>query len=73
MIITSKRKVEREASSWIEPCKKVFTRYEIKETSYLGIVMLATIIRVYEVLGQAPLLFVFFLSQIMSTDTESKN
>jgi hypothetical protein len=37
--------------SWIESCKKVFPRYEIKETSYLGIVMLAAIIRLDEVLG----------------------
>jgi hypothetical protein len=37
--------------SWIESCKKVFPRYEIKETSYLGIVMLAAIIRLHEVLG----------------------
>ena len=33
--------------SWIESCKKVFPRYEIKETSYLGIVMLAAIIRLH--------------------------
>jgi hypothetical protein len=26
-------------------CKKVFPRYEIKEISYLGVVMLAAIIR----------------------------
>jgi hypothetical protein len=37
--------------SWIESCKKVFPRYEIKEISYLGIVMLAAIIRLHEVLG----------------------
>lgn len=37
--------------SWIESCKKVFPRYEIKETSYLGVVMLAAIIRLDAVLG----------------------
>ena len=37
--------------SWIESCKKVIPRYEIKETSYLGIVMVAAIIRLHEVLG----------------------
>jgi len=37
--------------SWIESCKKVFPRYEIKEKSYLGVVMLAAIIRLHEVLG----------------------
>jgi hypothetical protein len=36
--------------SWIESCKKVFPRYEIKETSYLGVVMLAVIIRLNDVL-----------------------
>jgi len=37
--------------SWIESCKKVFPRYEIKEISYLGVVMLAVIMRLHEVLG----------------------
>ncbi|MGB9939370.1 transposase [Methanosarcina sp.] len=37
--------------SWIESCKKVFPRYEIKEISYLGVVMLAAIIRLNQVLG----------------------
>jgi transposase len=37
--------------SWIESCKKVYPRYEIKETSYLGVVILAAIIRLQEVLG----------------------
>jgi len=37
--------------SWIESCKKVFPRYEIKEISYLGVVMLAAIMRLAEVLG----------------------
>ena len=37
--------------SRIESCKKVFPRYEIKETSYLGVVMLAAIMRLHEVLG----------------------
>jgi len=37
--------------SWIESCKKLFPRYEIKETSYLGVVMVAAIIRVNELLG----------------------
>jgi transposase len=37
--------------SWIASCKKVFPRYEIKETSYLGVVMLAAIMRLDEVLG----------------------
>ena len=37
--------------SWIESCKKVFPRYEIKERSYLGSVILAAIMRLDEVLG----------------------
>jgi hypothetical protein len=37
--------------SWIESCKKVFPRYEIKEISYLGVVMLTAIMRVHELLG----------------------
>ncbi|MGB9928195.1 MAG: transposase [Methanosarcina sp.] len=37
--------------SWIESCKKVFPRYEIKEISYLGVVILAAIMRLAEVLG----------------------
>lgn len=37
--------------SWIESCKKLFPRYEIKETSYLGVVTVAAIIRLNEVLG----------------------
>ncbi|MDR7665325.1 hypothetical protein RG963_05905 [Methanosarcina sp. Z-7115] len=37
--------------SWIESCKKVFPRYEIKEISYLGVVMLAVIMILDEVLG----------------------
>ncbi|MCO5381417.1 MAG: hypothetical protein NHB15_04315 [Methanosarcina barkeri] len=31
--------------------KQVFPRYEIKEISYLGVIMLAAIIRLNEVLG----------------------
>lgn len=37
--------------SWIESCNKVFPRYEIKEISYLGVVMLAAIMRLNQVLG----------------------
>lgn len=37
--------------SWIESCKKVFPRYEIKEISYIGVVILAAIMRLSEVLG----------------------
>ena len=37
--------------SWIESCKKVSPKYEIKEMSYLGVVMLAAIIRLNQVLG----------------------
>jgi hypothetical protein len=37
--------------SWIESYKKVFPRYEIKEISYPGVVMLAAIIRLNQVLG----------------------
>lgn len=37
--------------SWIESYKKVFPRYEVKEISYLGVVMLAAIVRVNQVLG----------------------
>ena len=39
--------------SWIESCKKVFPRYEIKETSYLGVVILAAIMRLNQLLGSA--------------------
>jgi hypothetical protein len=46
-----KKSVIERFYSWIESCKKVFPRYEIKETSYLGVVMLAAIVRVHEVLG----------------------
>jgi hypothetical protein len=48
--ITKENIVER-FFSWIESCKKVFPRYEIKEESYLGVVMVAAIIRLHEVLG----------------------
>ena len=37
--------------SWIESYKKVFPRYEVKEISYLGVVTLAAIMRVNQVLG----------------------
>ena len=37
--------------SWIESCKKVFPRYESKEISHLGVVMLAAIMRLDKVLG----------------------
>ncbi len=37
--------------SWIESYKKVFPRYEVKEISYLGVVMLAAIMRLNQVLG----------------------
>jgi transposase len=37
--------------SWIESCKKVVPRYEIKEMSYLGIVIMAAILRIHQVLG----------------------
>ncbi len=46
-----KKSVIERFYSWIGSCKKVFPRYEIKETSYLGVVMLAAIVRVHEVLG----------------------
>jgi transposase len=46
-----KKSVIERFYSWIKSCKKVFPRYEIKETSYLGVVMLAAIVRVNEVLG----------------------
>ena len=46
-----KKSVIERFNSWIESCKKVFPRYEIKETSYLGVVMLAAIVRAHEVLG----------------------
>jgi hypothetical protein len=38
-------------SSVISQSKKVFPRYEIKEIAYLGVIMLAAIIRLNEVLG----------------------
>ncbi len=37
--------------SWIESCKKVFPRYKIKEISYLRVVMVEAIVRLYEALG----------------------
>jgi transposase len=37
--------------SWIELCKRVFPRYEIKEISYLGVIMLAAIMKINRVLG----------------------
>jgi hypothetical protein len=37
--------------SWIESYKKVFPRYEIKEISYLGVVIFAAIMRLNQVLG----------------------
>ena len=46
-----KKSIVERFFSWIESCKKVFPRYEIKETSYLGVVMVAAIIRVNELLG----------------------
>lgn len=46
-----KKSVVERFFSWIKSCKKIFPRYEIKDTSYLGVVMLATIIRLHEVLG----------------------
>lgn len=46
-----KKSVVERFFSWIESCKKVSPRYEIKETSYLGVVMLAAIIRLDELLG----------------------
>ena len=46
-----KKSVIERFYSWIESCKNVFPRYEIKETSYLGVVMLAAIIRLDELLG----------------------
>ena len=46
-----KKSIVERFFSWIESCKKVFPRYEIKEESYLGVVMVAAIIRLNEVLG----------------------
>ncbi|AKB49565.1 putative IS1648 transposase [Methanosarcina barkeri str. Wiesmoor] len=46
-----KKSIVKRFFSWIESCKKVFPRYEIKETSYLGVVMVAVIIRLNELLG----------------------
>jgi predicted transcriptional regulator len=37
--------------SWIESCKKVFPRHEVKEISYLGVVTLAAIMKLNQVLG----------------------
>jgi len=46
-----KKSVIERFFSWIESCKKVFPRYEIKEISYLGVVTLAAIMRLAKVLG----------------------
>ena len=46
-----KKSIVERFFSWIESCKKVLPRYEIKEESYLGVVMVAAIIRLNEVLG----------------------
>ncbi|MDD2498057.1 MAG: transposase [Desulfitobacteriaceae bacterium] len=50
-----KKSIVERFFSWIESCKKVVPRYEIKEESYIGVVMAAAIIRLNELLGQAPL------------------
>jgi transposase len=46
-----KKSIVKRFFSWIESCKKVLPRYKIKEESYLGVVMVAAIIRLHEVLG----------------------
>ena len=46
-----KKSIVKRFFSWIESCKKVFPRYEIKEKSYIGVVMVAAIIKLNEVLG----------------------
>ncbi len=46
-----KKSIVERFFSWIESCKKVFPIYEIKEESYLGVVMIAAIIRLQEVSG----------------------
>jgi len=46
-----KKSIVERFFSWIESCKKVFPRYEVKEESYLGVVIVAAIIRLNEVLG----------------------
>jgi len=40
-----KKSVVERFFSWIESCQKVLPRYEIKEESYIGVVMVAAIIR----------------------------
>jgi transposase len=37
--------------TWIESCKKAFPKYEIKEISSLGVITLATIIKLNQVFG----------------------
>ena len=46
-----KKSIIERLFSWIESCKKVIPRYEIKEESYLGVVMVAAIITLHKVLG----------------------
>lgn len=46
-----KKSIVERFFSWIESCKKVFPRYEIKEESYLGVAMAAAIIRLNKLLG----------------------
>jgi hypothetical protein len=46
-----KKSVIERFFSCIKSCKKVFPRYEIKEASYSGVVMLAAITRLHELLG----------------------
>lgn len=43
-----KKSIAERFFSWLELWKKVFPRYEIEETSYLGGVMVAAIIRLNE-------------------------
>jgi len=45
-----KKSIVERFFSWIESCKKVFPKDEIKDTSYLGVVMVAAIIRANELL-----------------------
>lgn len=49
--------------SWIESCKKVFPRHEIKEISYLRGVMVTAIIKLNQVLGGAHF-FICFIGKI---------
>jgi len=47
----SKKSAIERFFSWIESCRKLFSKSEIKEISYPGVVILAVIMKLSRVLG----------------------